>query len=109
MQNFAKPKTFGPHLKHVVTRMCKVVGADMRTMNFLESGWQDKHQWTLDQRYRFSRWLTNYLLHNKDARNEMMTIPINSKKRCKEFSDAFVHLFSWSVKRETHNIITVKA
>ena len=81
------------HIKIILNKMCDVVGA--KNIDFKEEGWFFKHEWTEEQEKEFSKWMQDYLYENKEARDEMMRIPIKNKKIIEKFADQFLGNYGW--------------
>lgn len=65
-------------------------------MNFiLQPEWYLKYSWTEQQEDEFIEWLIEYMLKNKDARDELMIIPSKNKKFIKEWVNEFILNYGW--------------
>lgn len=65
-------------------------------MNFiLQPEWYLKYSWTEQQEDEFIEWLIEYMLKNKDARDELMIIPYKNKKFIKEWVNEFILNYGW--------------
>ena len=94
---------FREQTKVVLLEMCKRVGADYDKIDFKKLNWFWEHRWTQEQEDDFIKWLSSYLLKNKDARNALMQFPDKAKKRTREFAESFVYNYGWKVKETNEN------
>lgn len=83
------------HIKIILNKMCDVVGA--KNIDFKEEGWFLKHEWTEEQEKEFINWMQEYLMKNKDARNEIMARPNKSKKDIEKVVDEFIFNYGWKI------------
>ena len=86
---------FTPHIKYVLEKMCEVVTANPKTIDFKEDEWFMKHTWGKGQEKAFSHWLAKYLYGSKDARIEMLYFNRKNLKHCEKAADYFVWNYGW--------------
>ena len=86
------------YLKHIMKEMCNRVGADYNTINFSESCWFDKYEWTKQEHDDFVDWLSDYLIKNKEARIGILNIDSPSKKMVNDFCKMFALNYGWKFK-----------
>ncbi len=60
-----------------------------------QDNWFWKHSWTKEQEQEFITWLANYMIANKDARQDLMRLPQKTKKRCRGFARYFTSVYGW--------------
>ena len=87
------------HLQTILKEMCKRVDADFESIDFRKDNWYWEYTWTQDQENSFSEWLFEYLMHNKKAREEIMTNPCKDKMRIHDAVMWFLVAYGWKVKK----------
>jgi hypothetical protein len=86
------------HLKIILTEMYKRVKADPTKINTKEGDWLRKYSWTEQEQDSFAEWMTDYLYNNKEARKEILTQNIKSKKRIRLGVNGFLFNYGWRLK-----------
>lgn len=82
----------------VIKKMCNMVGADYRKINFKGNKWFMKYSWTEEQQEEFKKWMEDYLYKSSDARRGIMIHNIKNKKIIKETVAFFVFNYGWKFK-----------
>uniref|UniRef100_A0A6M3JHG0 Uncharacterized protein n=1 Tax=viral metagenome TaxID=1070528 RepID=A0A6M3JHG0_9ZZZZ len=85
------------HLKIILTKMCKDVGADYTKINFKKKNWYWDYEWTTNKEQKFKLWLINYIKNNKEARNYLMSISSTNKKFLEKFANEFIMNYGWKI------------
>ena len=86
------------YLKIILIKQCKSVGADYDKINFKKNDWYWDYEWTQDKEQEFKLWLIDYIKNNKEARNDLMSIPSTNKKFLEKFADQFILNYGWKIK-----------
>jgi len=86
------------HIKIILLKQCKIVGADYNKIDFKKENWYWDYQWNRNQEQEFKLWLTDYMKKNKEARNKLMNIPSINKIFLEKFADQFILNYSWRTK-----------
>ena len=79
--------------------MCKMVGADFKKINFKKESWFYEYEWTEWQEQFFIGWMVGYLMHKKEARQEMMRFPRKNIKDLTKLATEFIMNYGWKVKK----------
>lgn len=83
------------YLKIILLKQCEIVGADYNKIDFKKENWYWDYQWTKEQEQEFKLWLIDYIKNNKEARNELMSIPSVNKKFLEKFANEFIMNYGW--------------
>jgi hypothetical protein len=78
------------YTKIVLKHMCKIAKVDYDKVNFSKPDWYLKHTITEKDQNKFRDWMIKYLMTNKKAREEIMSIPIKEKKRIERTVNYFI-------------------
>ena len=73
--------------------------ADFDGIDLDETGWWNTHEWTQAEQTEFSDWLHEYLKCNRDARKEMMVVPVKADSVIRRAVTAFLSRYGWRVKQ----------
>jgi len=92
---------FGPHLKHILSQMCKAVGASPAGIDFKADRWFMEYEWTREQERAFIKWLTKYLYNSKGARQEILETNWKNLKHCRKAAEFFVWNHGWKYTEQT--------
>lgn len=65
----------------------------------LDSAWWNTGEWTEAEQTEFGDWLHEYLKENRDARKEMMAIPVKADSVIRRTVTAFLLRYGWRVKQ----------
>ena len=87
------------YIKEILLKQCKIVKADYNKIDFKKEDWYWDYRWTEQQELEFKLWLIDYIKTNKEARNELMTIPSNNKHFLNKFADQFSLNYGWKTKK----------
>jgi len=85
------------NLVPILKKMCEMVGADYDKIDFKKDGWYWEYQWTKEQESEFQKWMVEYLMNNKGARDILMHWPRKGKKLVTEAVKAFIWNHGWKV------------
>ena len=88
----------GKHLRIVLLEMHRRVG--LKKLIISDEEWYMKKTWTWRQEDRFVEWFEKYLKNSKEARDELMPIPIASKQNIERYVSAFIFYCGWRYKEE---------
>lgn len=91
-----------PETKKVFKKMCEMVGADYKKINFKKEGWWNKYEWTVEQAAEFSRWLYEELRKRPELRHEMMETPTANPQLLIRFVNKFVAFYGWKTKENSN-------
>jgi len=83
------------HLKIIMEEMCNRVGVYFDDIDFKEDRWYQKYSWSEKEEESFKEWLLNYLLKNKEAREELLSF--KSKTGIKKAVDQFMLGYGWKI------------
>jgi hypothetical protein len=92
-------REIGEHLKHILKKMCNIVNADYKKINFQKDNWYHEYYWSEKEEIDFIEWLTNYLYTTKEARKEILYISGRSKIICNKAARQFVFNYGWKLKK----------
>ena len=96
MNQYAIPK----YTKEVLKQMCREIRVSFSKIDFDDNEWYLKYSWTQYKQEKFIKWLTDYLYNNKEARVEMLALPIKrSKKYLRKVALDFVFSYGWKTKK----------
>ena len=82
-------------LDTILDKMCTIVGADYKKIDFKEEGWFKKYTWTTEQEEEFRDWFLAYLISNKDARACVMPFPSKQLKFVRGVVADFINQYGW--------------
>lgn len=91
------------HVKKILKEMCKRVNANFDKFNFKTKDWFMKHEWSEEECDKFKEWLIIYLNENKEARTEIMNIPLKNKIRIEKTAGMFILNYAWRTKWDGMN------
>ncbi len=74
--------------------MCSRVRIDYNQINFRDN-WYLEHVWSKEQEEDFTKWLTEYLFKNTQARKEIMSNSYKNKNTCKQTAKEFIWNYGW--------------
>ena len=86
------------HLTIILKKQCKIVGANFDDIDFSGCNWFGEYTWTPEQEKDFLDWHFRYLMSNKEAREEMMTIPRKDKRAICKTVEGFNLNYGWRIK-----------
>jgi hypothetical protein len=88
------------HLETILRKMFELVNANYDTFDFTQDNWYWEYTWTPEQEKIFHTWLYGYMRLNTQARNELMSININTKKNVTDFVNNFIFTYGWKTTEE---------
>lgn len=91
-------RNFGPHLKEVLKKQCKIVGAKYSEIDFKSDRWYMEYSWTEEVQDGFKEWMVNYLYKNNPAQRELLERTNQPKKRLREAVRWFLFSYGWTVR-----------
>lgn len=65
----------------------------------LEDNWYISEEWTQEEENEFALWMQDYLIENKQARKEIMRIPVKNKEVINKTVKTFLANYGWKVKQ----------
>jgi hypothetical protein len=83
--------------------MCSIVGIEginFNNFDFTKDNWYQKYQWSASQEQEFIKWMQEYLMKNKEARNEIMARPNKTKRDIERTVNEFVNTYGWKTNYE---------
>jgi hypothetical protein len=83
-------------METILKEMCRRVKA--KDVDFKKPSWFMEYSWTEKQQDSFEEWLTNFLMANKEARQEIMQWPRKDKKTCDKVAREFIFNYGWKNK-----------
>ena len=72
-----------------------MVGANYEEIDFKQKDWYYLYEWTSEQEQEFIQWMTNYLLENRAARQELLEFAYKDKKTCNKAAKEFTWNYGW--------------
>lgn len=91
-------REINPELEPILREMCRRVGADYDSIDFVDSSWYLGHAWTEEEANEFIKWLGEYFYQNTRARQALFRIPRKTKKRCMDAAKEFEFRYGWKIK-----------
>jgi hypothetical protein len=87
----------GKHLAIILKEMFRIVGADFKEIAFKDDQWYWEYTWSQLEEDAFKQWLADYIYNVPDARKELTTIEVKSKKNCHKFAEQFCFNYGWKI------------
>jgi hypothetical protein len=84
------------YLKEILDKMCLVVNA--KNVDFKKYNWFMDYEWTEDKQEEFRKWLVEYLMKNKEARQDLMKFPTKNKKTIERCSQEFMFNYGFKTR-----------
>ena len=72
------------HLTIILKKQCEIIGVNFDDIDFGKDNWFMSNSWTEAQEQEFSDWLFDYLMKNKEAREELLEHKAKDKKYIKK-------------------------
>ena len=85
-----------PHLQHCMCMMAHAVHVDPQDITWGKERWWTTHTWTDEVRDRWIDDVTDYLMSNAGARQELMEWPRRNKKDCRQVAEEMDFMWGWS-------------
>jgi hypothetical protein len=82
----------------VLKEMCNRVNTNYDEIDFQQNDWYFLYEWTQKEENEFAVYLTNLLYNDKEARRDIMSVPIKNKEIIKKTVDFFVMNYGWKIK-----------
>lgn len=95
-----KNNNFDENLEYILKEMCSRVGRNYDDVDFNDDTWYLTSSWTKKDQDSFTKWLTNYLYNNKEAREALLRFPLKDKNRIENAANEFVFNYGWKVFSE---------
>lgn len=99
-----KPKVkytdFDPNVQAILEEMCNRVGMTIEDVDFNDSQWYTKKEWTEFEQMDFEEWLYDYLKTNNEARNNVMAFPRKNSKLIRKTAKYWISNYGWKTKKE---------
>jgi len=86
------------HTQEVIEKMCSIVKANPKKIDFKKTEWFNKYSWTEHEQEEFTKWLSKYLYMNGEARRELMANPIKNNRITDGVARSFVMNYGWKLK-----------
>ena len=85
------------YITTILKEQFRRVNADFPTDEkyFKKENWFWDKEWTTEEEQDFKKWLFDYMIKNKRARQELMMFTSKSKKNVKRFVDEFIMDYGW--------------
>ena len=90
-------ENFSESLQIILKEMCNIVGADYNSIDFSESQWYNKYEWTTQEEKQFEDWMVNFLYENSKARKEIMNTSIKRKLYLQKVAKEFTFQYGWKL------------
>ena len=85
----------------IVMRKLFSYATQLQNVNTDDAGWWNLHEWSEAEQAEFSEWLHEYLKLNRDARKELMIVPVKADSVIRRAVTAFISRYGWRVKQTT--------
>ena len=86
------------HLSVILKKMCSMVGADFDKIDFKRPNWYEDWSWTEKKQEQFMDWLEDYLMKNKEARQELLEFSRANRRMVKRAIQWFILDYGWRTK-----------
>jgi len=86
------------YTEKIITKMCSIVGANPKDIDFKKKGWYLDYSWTEKEQNNFIKWLSDYLYNNSGARKEIMALPLKNRVNTKGVAMMFVLNYGFKLK-----------
>ena len=93
-----KFEDFDEHIQEVLMKMGEFVGIDIKKVDFGDTEWYTRHEWSEEKQQEFSDWLTDYLYKKNKARKVIAENPLKNKKHLRKVADWFIFNYGWKLK-----------
>jgi hypothetical protein len=87
------------YLSIVFQKMCRMIGADFKKIDFNARDWYLQHEWTDEDEKRFRNWLVGYLMKHPSAKQELMENSSAETALVCKWADRFIERFGWKIKQ----------
>lgn len=84
----------------IFKKMFEMVGADYNNFDFNSDGWTNKYTWSRSKEQEFEKWLIDYLYNSTQARREICSINIRTKRYIRRVVSegiGFMFNYGWHV------------
>lgn len=88
-------KDLSPILREALDEMCRVVGSKPSSIDWDDQNWFLTRSWTAEQEETYVKWMTDWLVDNKEARESLLAHPRRNRSHCHKAAREFAWTYGW--------------